>query len=182
MNILHILYKRVITVWSSGYAITPLLHACTPLWSLLITVSPTDICSLPFPDCFSGKHWLTLWDTPLKVISPLKLSLNFINRVDSLVLGHLCPLTCLQSALISSYFNCLLSCVSFLPFLHACMLSHFSPEPTDCSPPASSIHEILQARILVEWAAMPSSRGPSWPGDRIRVSYISYIGRWILYQ
>ena len=46
--------------------------------------------------------------------------------------------------------------------LHACVLSHFrcvQPcDPMDCSPPGSSIHEILQARIL-EWAAMPSSRG-----------------------
>jgi len=31
-----------------------------------------------------------------------------------------------------------------------------------CSPPGSSVHGILQARIL-EWAAMLSSRGSSWP-------------------
>ena len=30
----------------------------------------------------------------------------------------------------------------------------------DCSPPGSSVHGILQARIL-EWVAMPSSRGSS---------------------
>ena len=30
----------------------------------------------------------------------------------------------------------------------------------DCSPPNSSVHGILQARIL-EWVAMPSSRGSS---------------------
>ena len=36
--------------------------------------------------------------------------------------------------------------------------------PTDCSPPGSSVHEILQARIL-EWVAMPSSRGSSPPRD-----------------
>ena len=30
--------------------------------------------------------------------------------------------------------------------------------PMDCSPPCSSVHGILQARIL-EWVAMPSSRG-----------------------
>ena len=35
--------------------------------------------------------------------------------------------------------------------------------PLDCSPPASSVHGILQARI-VEWVAMPFSRGPSGPG------------------
>jgi len=33
-------------------------------------------------------------------------------------------------------------------------------EPTDCSPPGSSVHGILQARIL-EWVFMPSSRGSS---------------------
>ena len=35
--------------------------------------------------------------------------------------------------------------------------------PVDCSLPGSSVHGILQARIL-EWAAMPSSRESSQPG------------------
>ena len=35
-------------------------------------------------------------------------------------------------------------------------------DPMDCSPPGSSVHGILQARIL-EWVAMPSSRGKSHP-------------------
>ena len=39
----------------------------------------------------------------------------------------------------------------------------------DCSPPGSSVHRILQARIL-EWVAMPSSRGSSRPRDQIRIS------------
>ena len=34
--------------------------------------------------------------------------------------------------------------------------------PMDCSPPNSSVHGILQARIL-EWVVMPSSRASSWP-------------------
>ena len=33
-------------------------------------------------------------------------------------------------------------------------------DPVDCSPPGSSVHGTLQARIL-EWVAMPSSRGSS---------------------
>ena len=41
--------------------------------------------------------------------------------------------------------------------------------PMDCSPPGSSVHGIFQARIL-EWVAMPSSRGSSKPRDRTRVS------------
>ena len=35
-------------------------------------------------------------------------------------------------------------------------------DPMDCSPPGSSVHGILQARIM-EWIARPSSRGSSWP-------------------
>ena len=39
----------------------------------------------------------------------------------------------------------------------------------DCSPPGFSVHEILQARILV-WVAMPSSRGSSRSRNQTRVS------------
>ena len=45
-----------------------------------------------------------------------------------------------------------------------------------CSPPGSSVHGILQARVL-EWVAMPSSRGSSLPRDGIWISYSSCIGR-----
>ena len=43
--------------------------------------------------------------------------------------------------------------------------------PMDCSPPGSSVHGILQAKT-VEWVAIPSSRGSSWPRDWTRVSCI----------
>ena len=36
-------------------------------------------------------------------------------------------------------------------------------DPVDCSPSGSSVHGILQARML-QWVAMLSSRGSSWPG------------------
>ena len=42
----------------------------------------------------------------------------------------------------------------------------------DCSSPISSVHGILQARIL-EWVAMPSSRRFSLSRDQTRVSYVS---------
>ena len=38
-------------------------------------------------------------------------------------------------------------------------------DPVDQSPPGSSVHGILQARIL-QWVTMPSSRGSSRPRDR----------------
>ena len=44
-------------------------------------------------------------------------------------------------------------------------------DPVDCSPPGSSVRGILQARIL-EWVAMPSSRGTSQPRNGTEVSCI----------
>ena len=44
-------------------------------------------------------------------------------------------------------------------------------DPVDSSPPDSSVHGILQARIL-EWVAISFSRGSSQPRDRTRVSCI----------
>ena len=46
----------------------------------------------------------------------------------------------------------------------------------DYNPPGSSVHGVLQARIL-EWVAMPFSRGPSRPRDHTHISYVSCIGR-----
>ena len=45
-------------------------------------------------------------------------------------------------------------------------------DPMDCSPPGSSVHGILQVRIL-EWVVMPSSRGSSQPRDQAQVSCIA---------
>ena len=73
--------------------------------------------------------------------------------------------------------------------------------PMDRSLPDSSVHGILQARIL-ERVAMPSSRGSSPPlmspalagkfcqslmslalaGEQTRISYVSCIGRQVLYH
>ena len=67
--------------------------------------------------------------------------------------------------------------------LRVCVLSHFSRvrlhDPMDCSPPGSSVHGILQARIL-EWVAMPSSGGFISPSKLIGIliPYIS-LGAWL---
>ena len=42
-------------------------------------------------------------------------------------------------------------------------------DPMDCSPPGYSVHGIFQARIL-EWGAIPFSRGSSRPRNRTLVS------------
>ena len=43
-------------------------------------------------------------------------------------------------------------------------------DPMDYSPPGSSVHGILQARVL-EWVAMLSSRGSSQPRNQTQVSH-----------
>ena len=52
--------------------------------------------------------------------------------------------------------------------------------PMDCSPPGSSVHGILLARLL-EWVTISSSRKSSQPRDRTCVSGISCIGRQVLH-
>ena len=47
-------------------------------------------------------------------------------------------------------------------------------DPMHCSPPGSSVNGILQARIL-EWVAIPFSRGSSQPRDRTWVSRITSV-------
>ena len=67
--------------------------------------------------------------------------------------------------------------------LRAQSFSHvqFSCDPTDCSPPGSSVHGILQA-IILEWVAKSFSRGFFRARDRTRTSCISCTGRWILHH
>ena len=62
----------------------------------------------------------------------------------------------------------------FKIFLAACWVMFDSPWPTDGSLSGFSVHRIFQARIL-EWVAISSSRGSSWPRDPTWVSCSSYI-------
>ena len=67
-----------------------------------------------------------------------------------------------------------------------CVYSAAQSCPTLCdpmyySPPGSSVHGILQARIL-ELVAILFSRGSSKPRHRIHVSCVSCIDRWIFYH
>ena len=68
--------------------------------------------------------------------------------------------------------RCSLFCSSFVVVVVVVQTAQLCPtlcDPVDCSPTGSSIHRISQARIL-EWVAMPSSRGSSRPRDGTHVS------------
>ena len=54
-------------------------------------------------------------------------------------------------------------------------------DPMDHSLPGSSVHGILLARIL-EWVATPSSSGSRRLRDQTCISYVSCIGRQVLYH
>ena len=69
------------------------------------------------------------------------------------------------------------TCVCAKSFLSCWTLCH----PVDCILPGSSVHGILRARML-EWVAMASSRGSSRPRDCTYISFISCIGRQVLYH
>ena len=60
--------------------------------------------------------------------------------------------------------------------LHAKLLQSCQTlcDTMDCSPPGSSVHGTLQAKIL-EWVAISSSRRSSQPRDR---TYVSYVWHW----
>ena len=58
----------------------------------------------------------------------------------------------------SQYFNLVLIAQSDLTLC----------DPMDCSPPGSSVHGILQARIL-DWVVISSSRGSSQPRDQAQL-------------
>ena len=73
--------------------------------------------------------------------------------------------------------RCLVACVH-VKLLQSCLTLY---DPMDHSLPGSSVHGILQARILA-WVAMPSSRGSSQPRDLTHVPYVSCIGRQVLYH
>ena len=79
------------------------------------------------------------------------------------------PSECHSSPVFGEYYFCAfyscwahVFCVCCAKSLQSCLTLC---DPMDCSSPGSSVHGILQARIL-EWVAMPPSRGPSRSSDR----------------
>ena len=65
--------------------------------------------------------------------------------------------------------------------MFSCSVIFDSFDHMNYSPQSSAVHGILQERIL-EWVAIYFSRGSSQPRDQTQVSWVSYIGRQILYH
>ena len=116
----------------------------TKTWAVFISCHSSSHTSIPAPLAVSSIP------RPLRVFSPLR----------RLVLQNI---TCLLFSLLSC-------CSSFRSEVAQSCPTLF--DPVDCSPPDSSVHGTLQARIL-EWVAISFSRGSSQPRDWTRVSRIA---------
>ena len=77
---------------------------------------------------------------------------------------------------------CVCVCVCVCVYAVSCsVMSNSLPTPWSVTHPGSSVHGILQARIL-EGVAIPFSRGSSQPSDQNHVSCFSSTDRRILYR
>ena len=149
-----------------------------PGWSLLIVVI-TEGSEFPFPQCRQwsvspqSHQWSASSGSPARLGSCCLLG---DSRSEVVMTTMLRPIKCSMCIIAEACFwlgillllsNSVLSwsfvCVKLLqPCLTLCY-------PMDCSLPGSSVHGILQARIL-ECVAMSSSRESSWPRDRTCIS------------
>ena len=147
---------------------------CTTAWVIYLYIYIPSLLSL---------SWTPLPSRPSRSSQSARLvSLDYIQQLlpsyfthggvyISVLLSQFIPL---------SRRNCVCVCV--------CVCAHVLTQsyPTLCSPmnrklPGSSVHGIFQARLL-EWVAILFSRESSWWMDRTHVSYVSCIGRQILYH
>ena len=171
--------------WTLNLPITFLVQ-CTLHCADILENSFTG-CALSFPrpllaylsTVLSSKApWQVHLSCPLSSLSNIFHSFPFVALPLPVYVGRslrLCPelylLTYIRSQL---FLNLNLSC--------CCLVTKSCQslcDPMDCSPPGSSVHGILQARIL-EWVAISFSRGSSRPKDQTQVSLIA--GRFFTIQ
>ena len=129
------------------------------------------------PSALGPTAWARSWADRAGVIGPAEWTEGFPRRgvtqqVVVVKLGSSC-----------SYVHLFSESTSQLVFVWAKSLQSCPTlcNPINCSLPGFSVQGILQASVL-EWVAMPSSRGSSLPRDQTHVSYVSCIGSQVLYH
>ena len=115
-------------------------------------------------NCLTGQILTVLGDESLAELKSCLLS-----HMAAVLLAHTATLILrlLFSWLLCSWVAGCVCAKSLQSYLTLC-------NPMNCSLPGSSVHGILQAKIL-EWVAVPSSKGSSWPRNWTRSSCGSCI-------
>ena len=107
-----------------------------------------------------------LWGTPLLSLVFMAAQLCFVNfQRQTVIQVH-------PAAVLSPPGMC---CFRWTVWVSEVLVTQLCPSlcyPLNCSPPDSSVHGTLQAKIL-EWVAIPFSRVSSQPRDRTWVSCIA---------
>ena len=125
---------------------------------LVLVLLPTSLISPPSTGCVEQTTGVR-HDSPVQ-ISPQENLLHNVQLTDSFNFTPFWIYHTVQTqALLLQHVYSLQSCLTLC-------------KPKDCSPPCSSARGILQAWIL-EWAAIPFSRGSSRPRDQTQVSCIA---------
>ena len=164
------------------------LHRVRHDWSNLAAAAAVCLASLPLaclgrkdftgqgsscqPSLFWPHHAACGILVPQPGIQPIPLALGVqsLNHWTARTAREVPPLSFLNSASASSLRA---TCGLKVKVLIAPLCLTLC-DPMDCSPPSSSVHGILQARIL-EWVAIPFSRGSSWFRDGTQVSCLAGI-------
>ena len=132
-----------------------------------VTKESQNLHCLFFVQSYSskGEYLVRSYNLYLKI---LKLYLITVVRSHNLYLITMKLSSTLKIEELQSTFISSRTCVCVCVCVCVCMWKPFSCvwlcKPTDCSLPGSSVHRILQTRIL-EWATIPFSRGSSWPRE-----------------
>ena len=154
-------------------------------------LSPTrHHCPWDFPGKNTG---VTCHFLPQRIFPTQELNLHLPHwRVDSLPLIHqrskfndaACKITSIHSHLGEKFQQHSSMCASLSWKMQTSEIASVMSDSLQpyglCRPSGSFVPGVLQA-IILEWPAS-SSRVSSWPKDRILVSYISCISRWVLYH
>ena len=125
--------------------IKPMSPASPALAGRFFTTDP-----LGKPHFWVHQIFLNPWPSDQTHSSPVFLTLSFLIYQMQTVLIHIC---------LTTYKGHAVSCLVAKAHLTFC-------DPMNCSSLGSSVHGILQARVL-EWVAISFSRGSSQPRDRL---------------
>ena len=146
-----------VNLFTQGHCLTDGLAAHTWEEHLSVLVEQTKNWGLKMVP-LKVRNWHVMWS--LKVIYKIFSALNIWEFTDHYECCQYSKLFALQLS------------ASVLIEREIAQLCPTLCNPVDCSPPGSSIHGILQARIL-EWVAISFSKGSFWPRDRTQVSRIA---------